>query len=143
MIFSFHVNYLDGDVTLLECHKVKRKNMKLFYFFLRSLGPNVVVTKHLSYTTKAVYNDAVCEHKGSIKLKRKGKTMSDGPSVALQAIVERLVLLSESQKLIEEAKGEYAGWYANESDEMPTSRKTYRWNFGNKPSTFSQEVIFN
>jgi hypothetical protein len=93
--------------------------MKLFYFFLRSLGPNVVVTKHLSYTTKAVYNDAVCEHKGSIKLKRKGKTMSDGPSVALQAIVERLVLLSESQKLIEEAKGGYAGWYANESDEMP------------------------
>lgn len=45
--------------------------------------------------------------------------MSDGPSVAMQDIVERLVRLSESQRLIEEAKGGYAGWYANESDEMP------------------------
>lgn len=45
--------------------------------------------------------------------------MSDGLSVAMQDIVERLVCLSKSQRLIEEAKGGYAGWYANESDEMP------------------------
>jgi hypothetical protein len=38
---------------------------------------------------------------------------------ALQEIVERLVLLSASQKLIEEAQDGYALWYANECDEMP------------------------
>lgn len=43
--------------------------------------------------------------------------MSDGP-VAIQDIVGRLVLLSESQRLIEQAKGGYARWYANESDDM-------------------------
>jgi len=67
---------------------------------------------------KAVYNDAVCENRGSITPERKGNTMSDGPE-AVQDIVERLLLLSKSQRLIEHAKGGYALWYANESDEMP------------------------
>lgn len=44
--------------------------------------------------------------------------MNESP-VAVQDIVERLIHLSESQRLIEVAKGGYAGWYVNESDEMP------------------------
>lgn len=44
--------------------------------------------------------------------------MSDGTE-AMQDIVERLLILSQSQRLIEHAQGGYALWYANESDEMP------------------------
>ena len=39
--------------------------------------------------------------------------------MAVQDIVERLVLLSETQGLIEKAKGGYADWYTNESSQMP------------------------
>lgn len=34
MFFSFHMDYSDDEVALLECHIVKRKDMKLFCFFL-------------------------------------------------------------------------------------------------------------
>src|SRR5258708_24118916 len=34
MFFSFHMDYSDGEVALPECHIVKRKDMKLFCFFL-------------------------------------------------------------------------------------------------------------
>jgi hypothetical protein len=34
MFFSFHSDYSDGEVALPECHRVKRKDMKLFCFFL-------------------------------------------------------------------------------------------------------------
>ena len=34
MFFSFHMDYSDGEVALPECHRVKRKDMKLFCFFL-------------------------------------------------------------------------------------------------------------
>ncbi len=45
--------------------------------------------------------------------------MRDGSAAAIQDMVERLVLLSASQKLIEEAQGGYALWYKNERDDMP------------------------
>lgn len=32
MFFSFHMAYPDDEVALPECHKVKRKEMKLFSF---------------------------------------------------------------------------------------------------------------
>jgi hypothetical protein len=32
MFFSFHMAYSDDEVALPECHKVKRKEMKLFSF---------------------------------------------------------------------------------------------------------------
>ncbi len=34
MFFSFHMDYSDGEVALPECHRVKRKDMKLFCCFL-------------------------------------------------------------------------------------------------------------
>lgn len=37
----------------------------------------------------------------------------------VQDILERLLLLCESQSLVERAKRGYAGWYANEAEEMP------------------------
>ena len=73
----------------------------------RSFGPNRAFSKHLPQTTKAVYNDAVCENQGSVTPKQKGNTMSDGPE-AMRDIVERLLLLSKSQRLIEHAKRGYA-----------------------------------
>lgn len=45
--------------------------------------------------------------------------MVDNVPEAVQDIVEQLLLLSESQRLIKHAKGEYINWYTNESDEMP------------------------
>src|SRR5260221_13258587 len=34
MFFSFHMDFSDSEVALPECHIVKRKDMKLFCFFL-------------------------------------------------------------------------------------------------------------
>lgn len=65
--------------------------------------------------------------------------MRDGP-VAMQDIVERLVLLSESQRLIEEAKGGYAGWYANESNEMPYKPEEVQMEFWRQTLYFQPGV---
>lgn len=118
-VLSFYIDDPSDDVLLLAGHREKRKDMKLFCCFLRSFGPPRAVPKHLPGPARAVYHDAVFEHQGSFTLKREGKIMSDSSAAAIQASVERLVLLSASQQLLDHAQGGYALYYANEPDEMP------------------------
>jgi hypothetical protein len=54
--FSFHMDYSDGEVALPECHRVKRKDMKLFCFFLDVFIAGLRSATVVANTTAALLN---------------------------------------------------------------------------------------